>query len=392
MIPTLLFLACQAPPAALASTTGDSRLPQDPIVHDEAWIRRQDGPPGAAVWLSQHGLMALLGDLDGDGLFEAPTDIDALAWRPRGGGLGPSPRDFLFSTVSSTPAYEDGDLLSFQGAQGLRIVIPEAEFLSVLQPASGSFDLDGAAFQGDELWFTVASDLTGTVLGDVEDGDVLVWDRVANTLRVAYRESDIQALVDQATGGSTGSIGDVLSLSFYPPTGELAFTIQSPSAYDATVFGDGNGGRILPGFQEADWDFQQATELDALAFVPGGLPQPPVMATDVPFYAQGVPVRFTGRHGTPGAIVEGFVAGAPGWDDRPGEGIGGFCLDQQDPFLLQQTALGHTHPRPFDASGSATFDWTTPVLPSSLPWLDLYFQCYDHGGGGWSAPIVLRIQ
>ncbi len=391
MLTTILLLTCQVPPVALASTSGDSRLPQDPIVHDEAWIRRQEGPPGAAVWLSQHGLMALLGDLDGDGLFEAPGDIDALAWSPRGGGLGPAPPDFLFSTVSTTPAYADGDLLGFAGAQGLRIVIPEAEFVNLLQPASGSFDLDAAAFQGDELWFSVTSDLTGTILGDVADGDILAWDRLAGTVRVAWTEADVQAMVDQATGGG-GSVGDVLALSFYPPTGELAFTVQSPSAHDATVFGTGNGGRILPGFEEPDWDFQQATELDALAFVPGGIPQPPVMATDVPFYGQGVPVRFTGRHGTPGAIVEGYLAGAPGLDDRPGEGIGAFYLDLQDPFLLQQVALGHTHPRPFDASGSATFDWTSPVLPASMPWLDLYFQCYDHGGGGWSAPIVLRIQ
>ena len=389
----LLLLALPQAPTALASTSGDTRLFFDPVVFDEDWVRRQEGPPGAKLYLGSQNLMALLGDLDGDGLFEAPSDIDALAWSETDPAYGPAPIQFLFSTVSNVGPYFDGDLLRMVEGQGVQVVVPESEFVAALQPASGSFDLDAAAHPTPgEFWFSVNSDLTGTLLGDVLDGDVLIYDRALGSVRRHYGEADIQLLVDQAMGGSATAIGDLTSLSFYPPTGEMAFTVQAPSSDDATVYGDGGGGRTLVGWSEVDWDFQDPAELDALAFVPGGIPQPPVFLTDVPFYAPGDAVRFKMRHGTPGSVAEGVRSLRTAYEPKPHDGVGFFFLDGTDPWLLRQLRLGQTGPTLLDSSGSGNFDWVVPDLPAGMTLADLYVQAYCPGGAGWAPPIALRIQ
>lgn len=389
----LLFAFCQGPsvPVALASATGDTRLPQDPIVWDEDWIWRQEGPPGAQLYLGQQGEMALCGDLDGDGVFEAPLGIDALAWCP-GPSPGAGPYDVLFSTSSSSTAYADGDLLRFLPGQGIRVEVSEAEFLAALRPASGDLDVDAAEWEApDRIYFSVASALEGTVLGRVDAGDVLVLERSTGRAWRACTEAQLQRAVERALGRSV-SIGDVLSIAFYPPTGELAFTVQSPEWADATVFGVGHGGRVLPRWTEADWRFQQETELDALTFPPAFLAPPPILAVDVPFLPQSVPVRFTIHHGAPWTEVRGYLAGAPGFVPRPGEGIGFFFLDPGDPWLRREVASGRVPWRTADGSGSATFSWTTPALPPKMAFLDLYFQARGAGGAGWSPPIVVRVQ
>ncbi|RMH01230.1 MAG: hypothetical protein D6702_11980 [Planctomycetota bacterium] len=397
MLTLLPLVLAQGPLVGLASTTSSTRLPQDPSVLDEAWIRRQEGPPGAATWLSRHAEMALAGDLDGDGLFDAPAGIDALClWTPAGAAT--TPYDLRFSLVSDLGPFADGDLLAWLPGQGVGVEIAEADFVALLQPTSGSFDLDGVARRtgpADEVWFSLNSDLQGTVLGDLADGDVLVWDRTAGTVSRAFTEADIQALVDSATGGGTGPIGDTIALSFLPGTGELAFVVQSPSSLDASVFvADPTGlaaPRLLLGWEESDWDFQQQTEIDALAFVADGPPPAPVLALDVPFYAPGEIARFKLRHGVPGSTAHGLRARRVGFDPRPGEGIGFLFLDPNDPLLISQLAHHNTWPQIVDSSGSATYDWTVPPLPPGLTEVDLFFQALDLAGG-FSAPIVIRVR
>lgn len=396
MLELILLTACQTPLHALASTSADSRLPQDPIVQDDAWIRRVEGPPGAKTYLSHHAQMALLSDLDGDGVFDAPGGIDALSFWPRPTTTTPCPIDFVFSMSSNLGPFKDGDLLRHREGQGVEIVVAEDDFLALLLPASGSFDLDAASYDPatDELWFSVADNLTGTVLGDVLDGDILCWQRTTGTLTLRYTEADIQSFVDLVTGGGT-AIGDVLALSHVPATGELAFVVQSPSNLDASVLALDLLGlqapRILPGWNETDWDFQQATEIDALAFVGSALPQPPVLDFDLPFFAPGDIVGFRLRHGVPGTIAHGLRAVRTAYDPRPGQGIGFLFLDPTDPHLIAQVTHGNTQPQVVDPSGSASYNWTVPSLPPGLAILDLYFQAWDQIGG-WSAPVVLRIQ
>ena len=70
------------------------------------------------------------------------------------------------------------------------------------------------------------------------------------------------------SAGETLKIGDVLGLAYDAVNTALLFTVQSPSAYDATVFSDVNGGTLVPGFGEVSLGFANAVELDALSLLP----------------------------------------------------------------------------------------------------------------------------
>jgi len=392
LVPLFLAACLQTAPVALASTTADTSLTLDPLVEDEAWIRRTEGPPGASLYLSSASFRTLHGDLDGDGVFEAPSDVDALAWFPRGGGQGPGPQDFLFSSLTNSPAYLDGDFLRLDPQGGVLVEVRETDLIQLLQPASGGFDVDALAFRPpEEFWFSLEGDLKGTVLGDLQDGDVLVYDRAAGTIRREFTEAQIQAFVDSALGQS-GPIGDLRSLSFYPLTGELVFTVQSPSSQDASAFGTAGGGRLLPGWGESDWNFQQSTELDALAFVPGGLPAPPLLESSALSVAPGNVVFLDVRHGTPQLPVEGFLALHSMFLDQPGLGAGFFFLDRRDRIFQRLVRAGRTHRQFLDANGNLSFAFRAPLLKPSLAHLDLYFQVRELGGNGWSQPLVVRVE
>ena len=386
-----LLLLLQAPATALASTSADSSGAGDPLFLDEEWVRRAAGSAGT-LYLNQQAQMALLGDLDGDGVFDAPSDVDALCWWPRPGATIPAAFDVAFSLLAGIGSYEDGDLLRLHEGGGVEVVFSEAQFVAALQPVAGGFDLDAAELMPpNEIWFSTEGGLTGTVLGDLEDGDVLVIDRVTGFVRRAYSEAQMQAFAEHALGTSQ-SIGDVLSLAFDYGSGELLFTVQSPSAHDATVFSTGAGGSLYPGWSEPDWAFAQETELDALSLLPMPLPPAPTLATDSATYAPGTPVPFTVRHGTPGAVLETYVARSTGHLAQAGEGVGFFFLNRSDATLRRQVAHGNTRPVVFDAAGEARLTWTAPSPKAGSAFLDLYFQSYDLGAGAWTAPIVLRMQ
>ncbi len=91
MILLALFLLPQGL-TALASTSELSRLPQDAVCQEDAWIRRNDAEAGAKVYWPRQGWQALLRDEDGDGFFDSVPGVDALVWVPtaivqQGGGL-----------------------------------------------------------------------------------------------------------------------------------------------------------------------------------------------------------------------------------------------------------------------------------------------------------------
>ncbi len=395
MFEALALSLAQGPMVALASTTSDTRLLQDPVVHDEAWIRREDGAVGSRAFLTKHAQQTLVGDLTGNGSADPPAGVDALCvWNP-GSGQAPLPHDFAFSMVSDLGAFSDGDLLRFSEGGGLEVLVAEAEFLALLQPASGSFDLDGVSRPPgvDEIWFSVTSDLVGTVVGDVADGDVLVWDRASGNLTVAFTEAEVQLQVDQAVGASN-PVGDVLAMSHLPGSGLLGIVVQSPSSLDGSVVVLDPAGvappQLLAGWEEGDWAFQQSTEIDALAFVDGGVPQPPVLDLDLDRYQPGETARFKLRHGEPGSTVHGYRAVRTGFELQPGDGIGFLFLDRTDPWLRAQVRNGNTQPQVVDPSGSAVFDWLVPALPPGVSSLELCFQAHDDVAG-WAAPIALRI-
>ena len=64
------------------------------------------------------------------------------------------------------------------------------------------------------------------------------------------------------------------------------------------------------------------------------------------------------------------------------------CEALTTPFL----SLPSPAPAPLFAGGSATFDWTAPVLPPQFDHVDHYFQLVDAGSGALSNPILVRLR
>jgi hypothetical protein len=391
LLPTTLLLACAAQ-SALASTSKDTRLLQDPTCKDEAWILQQEGSIGAGVYWSSQSWMFQLRDGDGDGWLDTMPGIDAMSCPAGPAGKQFTPMDVVFSMDGSYLQFEDGDVLRMDPQGGLQVVIPEQEFLTAIQHQSGSFDLDAMCWQGDQLWFSVKDSLQSTLLGTIEDGDILHYDLVSAVISRVYTEADVQALVTQANGNST-AIGDVKALAMYPPTGELAFTVQAPSAHDATVFGDGQGGRLLPGWSEGDWAFQDASELDALTFLPVELSMPPILATDLPYVDQNSSIKIKVRHGNPNGKMKGLFAYRRGFDDSSGyAGLGAIFLDQMDHAYQRQLTQGSLHTTALDASGAGDFDWNTGTLPPQFTQMDVLVQALDVTTQRLSNPIVIRLR
>ena len=389
---TLILLSSSQ--AAFASSTKDTRLLQDPVCRNEALILRNETEIGSGVYWSGQSWMFQLGDLDGDGFFDLPAGLDALTCVPRGGGTKLTAYDLAFSTDGGFSTFLDGDLLRMRPNGVLDTWVGEQELLDAIQHQSGSFDLDGVAWKDDQLWFTVKDPIQSSTLGTVDDGDILLYDPYLGQITRMYTEADVQGIVDQATGSST-SIGDVRALSFYPSTDELVFTIQSPSAQDATVFGVGSGGGggwIIPGWAEADWAFQEATELDALAFLPEVVVQPPVLSTDLPYLDQNSSAKIRIRHGSPLGLAKGLFSRKRGFEESLWGGAGAIFLDQNDSAYKRQIANGWLHGTQLDASGSGDFDWVTQTLPPQYSYVDLYIQAFDVATRTLSNPIVLRLQ
>ncbi|MDA1261183.1 MAG: hypothetical protein O3A20_11260 [Planctomycetota bacterium] len=392
IITLLLMAACPQEISAsrvsvIASTSADTVLTQDPQCRDEELLRLERGDPWARLWMPAGGWNALLGDSDFDAQFDAPAGIDGLEWVPRGSGM-PSLFDLWFTTDSDFLTWQDGDVLRVDPSGTIERVIAEDSIRTALGTPS-AFDLDAIARDPDgRLYFSIRDGLATTVLGAVEDGDVLIYDPTSASVTRAWTESEVQSWVDHAAPGS-GAIGDVKGLAFDPESGALLFLVQSPSAQDATVFTSAGGGGIFRGFEEADFGFMQSTELDALAVLGGELPQHPIIVADQVNVAPGQSFTLRVRHAVPYAVLQGIASSrrAPKPSTR-----GGFAIAVPD-----LNAAVRVWPMPngqinADVSGSASIHLTVPPLPPGAVFLDLYLQLWDGAGGGLSTPWVLRVQ
>ncbi|MAW60066.1 MAG: hypothetical protein CMJ94_04420 [Planctomycetes bacterium] len=385
------LLLAAVPQSALASTTSDTQLSVDPVCHDEALLLRTVGTPGSSLYWPRAAWFAQLRDLTGDGQLDLLPGVDALTLAPRRGATRFTPADLAFSTDANYAGFLDGDLLRFTPGGGLQCILPEDELVTALAVTSGNFDLDAAHIEGDVLFFSLKDGVQSAILGPIEDGDLLVYQRKQGAVSRLWTESDVQAMVDQAQPGS-GSIGDLRSISADPITQELCFTVQSPTSDDATLYGDAGGGRLVPGFAEADYGFQVSTELDAFTFLPQAQERGPVLDVDLPYAASGETIRLKVRHGSPDGLVRGIICRKRGFAEADYGGGGAIFLDQQDALYQRQFQNGWMHPTQLDGGGSATFDWTAPVLPPQFDHVDHYFQLVDAGSGALSNPILVRLR
>lgn len=369
-------------PAVYVSLSADGGLGGAPVEDEEVLLHDPFGPTRVA--LPGESLAALAGDPGNSGLHHLFGDVDALHDRGEGPGGG-----LILSLVSDELGFQDGDLLALT-ATGLEVLVPEDTLVTLFGISDGNLDVDAVHLQDDGVWlvsFNETEDstlLSGDTQGVLEDGDVVAWDPAQGTVAVVLTEGDVDALVTAALGSST-STGDTKGLARHPQSGELLFSVQSPSAHDGSVFSAAQGGSLLAGHSEDDFGFDGAVELDALTVVrtrwPGLTPSEPRPAAGAAF-------ELALRGDEPGALqlVTVSLDLAPAWFTL--QGWGGIVLAEDALFGagLQATAALFTVA---DGTGVAEL---TLVVPPTVVDVDLHLQAL---GWSWphaaSNPIVLEL-
>lgn len=360
--PTLAGVAsadADCPDRWLVSTT-DPLAPMGLMDHDDACLF-QVGPnmPAFTSWTLGHWF-ALAG-------FQ-PSDIDAVGLLPV--GLGNDHRAAIaFSLLSNEGGFLDGDVLGIGPGGGLVTLVPEAALSALLGVPTANLDVDAVDY--DELGrlvFSLQGDLSGTVFGNVDNGDVLRLEPDGSLSR-PYTEADVQAALDQ-TGMTSGPIGDVHGVTSY--LGDLFVALQGPSDVDGGVLRLGAAPLIVAGDLVLGLG---GAELDALTALESGWDLGTI-ALDTDVSVPGAFVHGEGFGFTPGAPLLLFVAGQPGFE--PGYGFGGFgdlFLDPLDPFLLQATAAVGFPVVLADGVGHFSLDFQLPAGVWGGAWM---------GGQGWS--------
>jgi hypothetical protein len=389
LLSTLILSA--APQSALASTTSDTQLASDPVCHDEAWLVQTAGQGPAALYWPRAAWFSQLGSSGSSSTLDLLPGVDALCQAPRSGAQSLTPCDFAFSTDANYANFLDGDVLRIDPRGGLSLLLAESEFTAALQLSSGNFDLDALHYAEDVCFFSVKDGLQSAVLGSIDDGDVLWYRPDDGSIGRVYTESQIQALVDHANPG-VGAVGDLRSLSAHPSTQELCFTVQGPTSDDATLYGDGQGGRLIPGFAELDYGFQVSTELDAFCFLEDPFPSSLVLDVDLPYASPGQSIQLKLRHATPLGKVKGVMTRKRGFAESHYGGVAAIFLDQTSALFQRQFQNGWMHATQTDAGGNASFRWTAPDLPPQFSHVDHYFQALDLDSGTLSNPVLVRLR
>jgi len=387
--------AVSAPPGAqplyaLASTTADSRLPQDSFVSPQDLLRLEEGDVWGRCQFPQQGWQALWGDLDGDGWADFPAGIDALDLLAPPAGAPITLFELQFSMDRDAYGFQDGDILGLDSQGKPRLIYSEATLVSALDISSGGIDLDALCTQEDgSIWFSLRDNATSLSLGTLEDGAILAYDPNTGSTEIIADEATVQTWVTAARG-STAAFGDLKALARHPYSHALLFTIQSPSGEDGAVFTAQGGGFHLQGWQEGRWHFQVASELDALCFPKTWWPQAPVLATDLTHLPADSSFQLRLRHATPFALMRGRASS-----------IQLLRRSSRGGLALSTPALGaeafvwpsaREYPLTTDGSGSAVYDGQTPHLPAGAAALWFSYQVLDLGQGGISTPLRLRIE
>jgi hypothetical protein len=246
----------------VVSLTSDNEL-SGQIVRDQDLVGHGAGEPATVSWPSET-LSLFVGDIDGDGLFEELGDVDAL----HDAGSGPTAEAGLYlSLLSDQDGFSDGDVLRLSPG-GTEVFLSEDAFVAAIGSVDGQIDIDAFHLDADgTILFSLAEDeesttLSGDDAGKIRDGAILEW--TATTISVLHTESEVELMVELALGAAV-SIGDTKGISRDPSSGEILFSVQSPSAHDASVFSTAGGGVLLSGHEESDFGFTSAAEIDALS-------------------------------------------------------------------------------------------------------------------------------
>lgn len=396
--PFLLFFASPAasalaaPPRVILSLTDNGVLAGTTIDDEELVLvdpLLQFG--GTRPFVTDQTLALYFGDTNNDGVLDEPNDIDALELVPPGPGQAMT-TGIYFSLLTDQAGIADGDVVRFDPAKpagGWTIAWSEAFFVAATACNDGNLDVDAFALAPDgTMYFSLAEDeVVGAGATLVQDDAVWQIAPGATQATLRYTAAEMEGFVRHALNSTTLTIGDTLSLAV--DGADLLFTVQSPTANDASVFTTAGGGAIWSGYAEASYGFTGEVEADALAIWNG--PFFPCLDLDPPKQAENqlLQVHVSGLSpNQPYLILPSFHV-LPLGSNLLAKGFGASVVDPADPLFLAALAnptalLGFA-----DATGRSSSSQTTPFA-AGLP-LDIGLQVVDGFTGAFSTPVVLEI-
>jgi len=339
-----------------------------------------------APWLREATAAFYTGDVDGDSKSDVWKDVDALAvvmGGPR------RVRDVYVSFTTGVGAFLDGDVVRLAPDGTLAVAWSEAQIVAAFGCTDGGVDLDALHVYADgSMLLSFADDEASSIFSTdaanvITDGSVLFWDPIQGAEAVIYTEGAVDQMITTALGKAT-TAGDTLSVAV-DATGAICFTVQSPSADDATVFSDAGGGSVV--MKESALALASTVEIDALDFMPAS----------ADFLVSHAPLRVVDS--TQQLVVE--VWGAPVHDfvvllglgrgdasQFPLPGFQGLALPINDPLLLISLSgvpylFGQT-----DASGHGSI--TLPNAPTGLV-ITLFAQPFDLDAAVLGTPLAAEL-
>ncbi|MHC5211642.1 MAG: hypothetical protein ACYTG2_13060 [Planctomycetota bacterium] len=390
LLPALLALAL-APglraqvPDLVVSLTSDDALPGGTVL-DQELVFHAPGATAHVAWPTAT-LALLAGDADGAQLLHTIlNDVDAVHLSSG----GPTAADALYVSMPVDQAgFKDGDVLRF-GPSGLEAYFEETDFVLITGASDGNIDVDAFHEEPDgTIVFSFADNedslaLSGDDPGVIKDGDVLSWNPSDPLATILYTESEISAMVSAALGAST-STTDTTGLARNPASGEMLFSVLSPTPEDASVFTTANGGARLAGHEEASFGFTGSPELDGLSVATWRFPS--LTASNM-LPAAGESVTFKLSDAEPNRPYVVLAALSNGTIGLPSAGWGGFVL-HQDPLLVMTWSSASAFLVVPDGAGQGELDTT---VPSGLSAIDVVVQAVAPGAlPDVSNPMVLEL-
>ena len=396
MILTTLFLlfAQQATDARgdfqlFASVSQETMLPQDNMVYTDELIMFDSRDVWPRIYLPRSAFQAIMPDVNADGLFDFPAGIDALSLKSPADLVNINYFSFMFSTDSNGSNYLDGDIMALDQKGGLRVLYSEIQIIQDLNISAGFVDVDALCMRPDEeLLLSFRDGLQSSSLGTIADGDIVSWNPQTGDASIYANESDVQAWVNNATGGGP-AIGDVKSISFDTGRQALLFSVQSPSDQDATVFTTADGGSVFHEMSETSWQFRIPTELDALCVAPQRVTKAPILSVSVPYVQQGSYVQLRIRHAFAQANIVGACSSVYKITLWPGASVGFSSLSRNASYYQMWPRTGQSKLKS-DNHGSANYSLKLPLLPIAVSEALVYCQARIDGQG-LSSPLKLQI-
>jgi hypothetical protein len=271
----------------------------------------------------------------------------------------------------------------------LRVLYSEIQIMQDLNISAGFVDVDALCMRPDEeLLLSFRDGLQSSSLGTIADGDIVSWNPQTGDASIYANESDVQAWVNNATGGGP-AIGDVKSISFDTGRQALLFSVQSPSDQDATVFTTADGGSVFHEMSETSWQFRIPTELDAICFPQQRVTKAPILSVSVPYAQHGSHVKLRIRHAFAQANIVGACSSVYKTTLWPGASVGFSALSRNAIYYRKWPSAGQPTLQS-DNYGSANYSLKLPLLPIAISEALIYCQAKIEGQG-LSSPLKLQI-